>query len=352
MGYQLIIDPLGESVDVQDDQTLLDACLRAGVWLPHACGHGLCGSCKVQVTEGEFEQGNASPFALMDFEREENYCLACCATPLSDLTIEADVDEEPDAEHHPIKDFVGTVARIETLTPSIKGLFIQLPDEGIAFQAGQYINVWIPGEPVPRPFSIASAPSEPNMIELNVKRVTDGKGTGYLHDSLRPGQTLRFSGPYGRFFVRKSDPKPIVLIATGSGLSSPRAMLLDLLEQNSTRHITLIYGARTRSELYYHDALSALAQHSSVFTYIPVLSQPGAACDWQGRQGYVHDLAKEHFSNDFRGHKAYLCGSRGMIENAIRTLMQGRLFEKDIYAEKFLTNADANNARSPLFKSI
>jgi phenol hydroxylase P5 protein len=43
MTYQLTIEPLGQTIDIAEGQTVLDACLRAGVWLPHACGHGLCG---------------------------------------------------------------------------------------------------------------------------------------------------------------------------------------------------------------------------------------------------------------------------------------------------------------------
>ena len=77
-------------------------------------------------------------------------------------------------------------------------------------------------------------------------------------------------------------------------------------------------------------------------------------CQWNGFTGFVHDAAKAHFGNDFRGHKAYLCGPPVMIEACIRTLMQGRLFERDIYTEKFLTSADGAQAlaRSPLFRSI
>jgi len=67
----LTIEPIGETIEVAPGQTLLDACLRAGVWLPHACGHGLCGTCKVEVLEGEVDHGGASPFALMDFERDD-----------------------------------------------------------------------------------------------------------------------------------------------------------------------------------------------------------------------------------------------------------------------------------------
>ena len=106
MSYQLTIEPLGETIEVEDEQTILDAALRAGIWLPHACCHGLCATCKVQVVDGDVELGEASPFALMDFERDEGKCLACCAMLEADLVIEAEIDEDPDAEVHPVEDFV------------------------------------------------------------------------------------------------------------------------------------------------------------------------------------------------------------------------------------------------------
>ncbi|MCI4680917.1 2Fe-2S iron-sulfur cluster binding domain-containing protein, partial [Rhodoblastus acidophilus] len=77
---QLTIEPIGDEIEVAEGQTILDACLRAGVYLPHACGHGLCGTCKTQVLDGEIDHGEASPFALMDFERDEGFVLACTAT--------------------------------------------------------------------------------------------------------------------------------------------------------------------------------------------------------------------------------------------------------------------------------
>lgn len=354
MSYQLTIEPIGQTIDIADDQTILDACMRAGVWLPHACCHGLCATCKVQVVDGEVEHGAASPFALMDFERDERKCLACCATAQSDLTIEADIDEDPDALHHPVHDHVGRVVDIQNLTPTIKGIFVELEGEGIDFQAGQYVNVAIPGQDMPRAFSLAGTPGARHRIELNVRRVPGGKGTTYLHEALAVGDTLRVSGPYGRFFVRKSDPQPVIFIAGGSGLSSPRSMLHDMLEAGDTRTITLVYGARNREELYYHDAFVALADTHPNFTYIPALSNEPDDSTWDGYRGFVHDAAKAYFGNDFRGHKAYLCGPPVMIEASIRALMQGQLFERDIYTEKFLSNADGADAlaRSPLFKSL
>ena len=154
MSYSLTIEPLGATIEVEDGQTLLDAALRQGIYIPHACGHGLCGTCKVQVSDGEVEHGAANPFALMEFERDEGKTLACCATLCSDAVIEADIEDEPDAEIIPVRDFAGLVSRIETLTPTIKALHLKL-DKPIHFQAGQYVQLEIPGLGQSRAFSIA-----------------------------------------------------------------------------------------------------------------------------------------------------------------------------------------------------
>ena len=351
MSYALTIEPLGQTIDIEEGQTILDAALRAGIYLPHACCHGLCATRKVQVADGEVEHGEASSFALMDFERDEGKCLACCATPQGDLVIEAEIDEDPDAENLPVQDYDGTVTRIETLTPTIKGVWIRL-DAPIRFQAGQYVNLELPGGIGSRAFSIASPPSVSGEVELNIRIVPGGQGTTYVHDTMRAGERVRITGPYGRFFVKKSAHVPVLFMAGGSGLSSPRSMILDLLAEGFDRPITLVYGQRSREELYYHDDFVALAERHPNFRYVPALSHEPEASGWTGFRGFVHEAAKAAFDNDFRGHKAYLCGPPLMIEACISTLMQGRLFERDIYTEKFISAADAQQVRSPLFKAI
>jgi phenol/toluene 2-monooxygenase (NADH) P5/A5 len=354
MTYQLTIEPIEELVDVADGQTLLDACLRAGVWLPHACGHGLCGTCKVQVLEGDVEHGDASPFALMDLERDEGYTLACSATATSDVTIEADVDEEPDAVNRPVRDFAGTVARLEHLTADILGIWLSL-DEPIEFQAGQYVNLHVPGVERPRAFSIASSPSSEKEVELHVRLVPGGEATPRLHSELAVGDQVRFTGPYGRFFVRRSAAKPMLFLAGGSGLSSPKSMVLDLLETGCEQPITLVHGVRTANDVYFAEEFTALEAAHDNFTYVPVLSEHDpTAGEWDGETGFVNEAAERRFDGSFKGMSAYLCGPPPMIEACIRSLMKGRLFERDIFTEKFVTAADGESslARSPLFRRL
>ena len=350
MSYQLTLEATGQVLEVEEGQTILDAALRAGIYLPHACCHGLCATCKINVTEGEVDHGAASNFALMDYEREEQKCLACCATLQSDVVIEADIDEDPDALNLPIDDFDGVVERIENLTPTIKGVWIRL-DKPMQFQAGQYVNLTV-GELDARAFSLANSPSTGDLIELNIKQVPGGQITGYVHNDLKVGEHVKVVGPYGRFFTRKSAQLPLIFMAGGSGLSSPKSMIAELLEDDCTLPITLVYGARTRDELYDHDLFVQWTQKYPNFTYVPALSAVEEGDAWSGFRGFVHDAAKTQFDNDFRGHKAYLCGPPLMIESCISTLMQGRLFERDIYTEKFISAADAQQVRSPLFRNI
>lgn len=351
--HKLTVEPLGEAIDVAEGQTILDACLRAGVYLPHACGHGLCGTCKTQVLEGEIEHGEASPFALMDFERDEGFVLACTATAVSDVVIEADVEEDPDARRIPVRDFVGEVVAIEELTGDVKGIRLALGADTIDFQAGQYINLTLPGIAASRAFSIANPPSDDRHVELQIRRVPGGEATSYIHDRLRVGDRLTFAGPQGRFIVRKSRGGPVLFLAGGTGVSSPRSMILDLLGEGYQEPITLVHGVRTKADLYGEAEFEELARRHPNFRYVPALSHEAEDSGWHGERGFVHDVARKIFGGSFEGSTAYLCGPPPMIEACIAALMQGRLFEKHIFTERFFTAKDcAEKPKSPVFKRL
>ena len=86
MSYQLTLEPLGATIDVEDGQTLLDAALRQGIYIPHACGHGLCGTCKVQKTGGEVTMVHNG--GISDDEIAAGMVLACCARPVGAVALD------------------------------------------------------------------------------------------------------------------------------------------------------------------------------------------------------------------------------------------------------------------------
>lgn len=353
MSFHVTIEPTGEQIDVEEGQTILQAALRQGVWLPFACGHGTCATCKVQVLEGEADPGAASSFALMDMERDEGKILACCAIPQSDMVIEADIDVDPDFAGHPVEDYRAVVTSMVDLSPTIKGVHLKL-ERPMAFQSGQYINLQLPGVEGTRAFSLANPPSRADEIELHVRLVEGGMATQKIHRELNVGDPVDVSGPYGHFFVRTSQPGDLIFIAGGSGLSSPQSMILDLLETHDKRRIVLFQGARNRAELYNRDLFETLALRHPNFIYVPALSDADDDPEWNGFNGYVHDAAKAYFDGRFSSNKAYLCGPPPMIDAAISCLMQGRLFERDIFMERFYSAADGatQKPRSALFKRL
>src|SRR6266853_371478 len=155
--FTISIEPIERDVECRSDQPILDACLRAGVWLPHACTHGTCGTCKAQVLEGEVDHQDSSDFALLEFERTEGKALICVATPLSDVTIEADVEAEEGVVFHPVRDYRGVLVTLEDIARDTRRLVIEL-DRDIAFNPGQYVTLQVPGQGVTRTYSMADPP--------------------------------------------------------------------------------------------------------------------------------------------------------------------------------------------------
>ncbi len=248
---------------------------------------------------------------------------------------------------------IAHVSRIEDLTPTIKGLWLTLDGAGLAFQAGQYLNLEIPGLTQARAFSIASAPSVPNDIELHMcvkSRAAPARPMCTNSSSRRRVALHRAARPLLRAQV---GAEPMLFLAGGSGLSSPKAMIVDVLEAGDTRAITLIHGARSREEFYCRELFESLAARHANFRYVPALSDADDD-DWQGERGYVHEVAERLFDGRFAGLTAYLCGPPAMIDACITSLMRGRLFEEHIFMEHFFTAADAASParRSALFKKF
>ncbi len=361
--WTITVEPLGRTVECREDQPILDACLRAGVWLPHSCTHGTCATCKCEMLDGEVDHGEASSFALMDFEREEGKLLTCCARPRSDVTIEADLDIDEDLPVHPVADYTATLVERTEIARDTVRLVIEL-DRDMAFNAGQYLRFVVPaadGRPeVDRTWSIASPPSQQRRLEFHVRLVPGGRGTdGWVFKDLAVGDHLAVSGPYGRFVLHTGQDAHAVFVAGGTGLAPIKAMIRHGLEAGAyAGGMTLYQGARSREWLYDVEEFSTLAAQFEQFTYRPCLSeetaeQVAAAGDDPARYGYglVTDvIAADHAS--LGGCKGYLCGPPLMVEAALKTLMAKRLFPRDIYREEFFNESDRSDSavRSPLIK--
>ena len=172
---------------------------------------------------------------------------------------------------------------------------------------------------------------------------------GWLFSFAQVGDQVNLSGPYGQFVLRTWEDKPLVMLAAGTGLAPLASMVKHALQNEQYEgHITLYAGARTPDELYDIEEFRELAEEfSEQFTFHPCVS--GAEVE-----GYRHGRVNDVMSADFDrlgGYQAYICGSPGMVESTLKSLMAKRLFPRDIFHEDFFNEGDkVKGVGSPLIK--
>ena len=85
--YQVQVSNIGKTVECRSDQTVLQACMTAGIDFPFACASGNCGVCITQIESGSVRMLPRADGALSPGQVAENKTLACRAQPCSDLAI-------------------------------------------------------------------------------------------------------------------------------------------------------------------------------------------------------------------------------------------------------------------------
>ena len=338
VSHRVRFAPVGIDIEVEEDETVLDAAFRQGIALAHGCKEGQCSSCKSLLVEGDATMVRYSTFALPDYEKEEGYALLCRAYPMEDLVVELlHYDEKTLRMTSPIRTYQARVEEIERLTHDISRLAIQLAEpKEMAFRAGQYVDIRIPGSAASRSFSMANTPSRMDRLEFIIKIYKGGLFSGYLDERMRVGDELEIVGPYGKFGLREGAAEAI-FIGGGSGMAPLWAMLHDMVEERIRRKVTFFYGARARRDLFYVDELHALSSQLPDFRFIPALSEPLLDDAWEGETGLITDVVDRHVTPEQarNGLEAYLCGPPPMIDAAMVMLQRKGISEDRIYYDKF-----------------
>ena len=212
MSPRVVFEPIGEEIDCDEEESVLDAAFRHGYNLVYGCREGQCSACKAYLLEGEVVLKPYSTFALSESEESNGYTLLCRAMPEEDLVVELlHYDPENYRLEHEIRDGRGRVTAVEALTHDIRRVELEVTDPSdFSFVPGQYVDVWIPDSDARRSFSMANVPGD-GRIELIVKRYPDGRFSSLLDGDLTEGDELRFTGPYGAFHLRGGN-RPIRLI--------------------------------------------------------------------------------------------------------------------------------------------
>ncbi len=346
------------SLAVRTGTNLLSALNANEIYLPSACGgSGSCGQCKCKVSGGG---GDILPTELPHLsrpEKKENIRLAC------QLKIRQDLEIEIPPEIFAIEKYRAAVVSNRSIGTFIKELAVEIEgDREFSFEPGQYMQIDIPEyrvsfsefdipepfkqtwdefglfdieaenlEPVYRAYSLANPPSEPVPLMFTVRIApppTDqpgapsGSGSSYIF-SLKPGDSLSLSGPFGDFLVKETE-REMCFIGGGAGMAPIRSQVREqLLAKKTNRRASFWYGARNRQEMLYNEEFRKLDADFENFSYNVALSDPLPEDNWDGMTGFIHQGLEQHFLEphpDPSEVEYYLCGPPMMLQACLQSL--------------------------------
>ena len=340
MGHQIHNISNNSTFTSEQDEPVLQAALRNGHLYPYGCQSGACGACKARLVSGSVHHLRRNPAVLSDQELEQGLCLLCQAIPEGDIEIE--VQEIARAKEIEIKTLPTRIRQKELLCDDVVRIFLSLPStQKFEYLPGQYINILLK-DGRERAFSIANTPDSAaeNGLELHIRIVPGGLYSPQVKDALQVKDIVRIQGPFGTYFLRKEEPRPIVMVAGGTGFAPVKGLIEDAIEAGFDQGITLYWGARTQKDLYLDDLARTWADSLPGFSYIPVLSDSSEDSDWQGRTGFVHQAIAEDIS-DAADLSVYASGPPVMVD-AVRDTLLERGLENDFFYSDAFDYAAAN----------
>ena len=353
---------------------LLGALGESGLFVSSACGGGgTCGQCRVKVLEGGGSILPTEQSHITKREAREGTRLACQITVKQALKIEVP------REVFGVRRFDCIVRSNHNVATFIKELVLELPPgEKLDFRAGGYVQIECPPhtvkyadfhveerlraewdryrlwryvsscqEPVSRAYSMASYPLESGIIMLNIRVATPPPGaddsvppgvmSSYVF-SLKPGDKLTVSGPFGEFFAKESQAE-MVFVGGGAGMAPMRSHIFDQLRRlHSNRKITYWYGARSKREMFYVEDFDRLAAEHDNFEWHVALSDPQPEDEWTGYRGFIHKVLHDEY---LAKHPApeeceyYLCGPPMMTTAVIGMLESLGVERENILLDDF-----------------
>lgn len=330
MAHQVEVIETGESFDVAADETILQAAKRHGVRIHSECEFGGCGTCRIHVVQGSVQyEDDFLPMSVSDEEHEQGYAAACQARLNQDIQISLanHIVSLPATQELSLQ-----VVKVQSLCNGVHQLVLQGDALcNLEYWPGQYLNIDV-GDGRQRSFSMANATCCEGEVQLHVREIDGGMFTQGKLLNLQQGDSLNVSMPAGSFYYHEKDWRPMVFVATGTGIAPLRAILESLLDNEDCPPISLYWGMRSEADLYQQAEFEAWSSRLYEFEFIPVLSQ--ASAEWQGRTGYVQDAVASDF-DDLSEHAMYLCGSPTMINDARRLFTERGADASFIYADAF-----------------
>ena len=229
-------------------------------------------------------------------------------------------------EANPYAPRIARLARVIDETPTIKTFCFDL-DEPIAFRAGQFVQLGVPGLGE-GPFTPSSSPLDPKRLEVTVLRT--GLVTERLH-RMAAGEACTLRGPYGKGFpIEKLTGKEVLVVGGGVGLAPLRALIYKLLSMTGDlKKVVIKNGARETAELLFRRQYAEWAAHDKVSVEVTIdRPEPG----WTGKVGVVTTLLERIGSEvDIPNAYAFTCGPEIMLKFVTQTLLEKGFSPEQIY---------------------
>ena len=340
MSFNVTVQPSGRTFTVNADEALLGAAIRQGIGLPYGCKDGACGSCKCKKLEGTITQGTHQLKALSPEEAESGFILTCCATAHTDLVLES--RQVTDESAFPVKKMPVRVNSLTKLSHDVVVLRLQLPaTDPFKYHAGQYVEFLL-RDGSRRAYSMGNAPhtqTENPGVDMHIRHMPGGKFTDHVFGAMKEKEILRIEGPFGSFYLREDNDKPMVLLASGTGFAPIKAIIEHLQFKGITRPAVLYWGGRRPADLYMHDWVQSKVAEMPNLSYIPVISDALPEDAWSGRTGFVHRAVLQDLT-DLSGYQVYACGAPIVVDSAQADYIAAGLPAEEFYADSFVTEKD------------
>ena len=338
--------------------TLLNTLQSENIYLSSACGgSGSCGQCRCRVVEGGGEILPTETGFFSRKEQKEHWRLACQTKVKEDMQIIV-----PESVFG-VKEWECEVISNRNVSTFIKEFVVKLPEgEVMNFKSGSYAQITIPKYDIKyadydidwdhfdmwsltckndtetiRAYSMANYPAEGNIITLNVRiatppmdrathkwlPVSPGISSSYIF-SLKPGDKVRMSGPYGDFHIQDTDAE-MLYIGGGAGMAPLRAQILHLFRTlHTSRKVSYWYGARSKKEIFYEEDFREIEKQFPNFSFHIALSDPQPEDNWTGYTGFIHQVILDNYLKDHEAPEDieyYMCGP-GPMANAVKVMLE------------------------------
>lgn len=326
---ELIIEPLGRTLNAEAGANLLDVLRANEVPISYSCMAGRCGTCRCKVVKGNVLESGRE--ATLTNPHGEDYVLACMSTLTGPCTVE--IPEPDEVVTHPARIIKATVVAVEEATHDIKRIVVK-PAKPLEFSPGQYATLQFTKDHI-RPYSMASLDTDEHL-EFHVRLVPEGRVSAYIQETLKPGDSVRVTGPLGTAYLRRKHEGPMLCIAGGTGLAPVLSIVRGALESGMTNPIHVYFGVRSKDDVYATEVLASLqARFPNLKVHIVVTV--GDILPGQ-RSGLVTDAVEADWPS-LEGFRVYLCGSPPMVDAATLLVTRKGVPAERVYADAFYASA-------------